>query len=102
VRLLETAENAIETLTRVMLLKSRLEEEMASTFGKRSQKANLLLQRLFEKPIVHVKQVKELTNSSFKAANDLVNTFVKAGILKEMTGKNRNRMFVFEKYIQLF
>lgn len=102
VGILDTAENAIETLTRVMSLKSRLEEEMTTTFGKRSQKANLLLQRLFEKPIVHVNQVKDLTHSSFKAANDLVNAFVEAGILKEMTGKNRNRMFVFDKYIQLF
>jgi Fic family protein len=102
VGLSETAENAIETLTHVMLLKSRLEEEIAATFRKRSQKANLLLQRLFEKPIVHVNQVKDLTHSSFKAANDLVNAFVEAGILKEMTGKNRNRMFVFEKYIGLF
>ena len=102
VGILDTAENAIETLTRVMSLKSQLEEDMSTTFGKRSQKANLLLQCLFEKPIVHVNQVKDLTNSSFKAANDLVNAFVEAGILKEMTGKNRNRMFVFEKYIQLF
>jgi Fic family protein len=102
VGILDTSENAIETLNRVLSLKSRLEEEMTTTFGKRSQKANLLLQYLFEKPIVHVNQVKELTNSSFKAANDLVNTFVEAGILKEMTGKNRNRLFIFEKYIQLF
>jgi Fic family protein len=79
-----------------------LEKEIIASFGKRSSKGNLLLQCLFEKPIVHVNQVKVLTNSSFKAANDLVNTFVEAGILKEMTGKNRNRMFVFEKYIQLF
>jgi Fic family protein len=102
VGILDTSENAIETLNRVLSLKSRLEEEMATTFGKRSQKANLLLQYLFEKPIVHVNQVKDLTHSSFKAANDLVNTFVEAGILKEMTGKNRNRLFIFEKYIQLF
>ena len=102
VGILDTSENAIETLNRVLSLKSRLEEEMATTFGKRSQKANLLLQYLFEKPIVHVNQVKDLTKSSFKAANDLVNTFVEAGILKEMTGKNRNRLFIFEKYIQLF
>jgi Fic family protein len=102
VGILDTSENAIETLTHVVELKSTLEKEIIASFGKRSSKGNLLLQCLFEKPIVHVNQVKVLTNSSFKAANDLVNTFVEAGILKEMTGKNRNRMFVFEKYIQLF
>jgi Fic family protein len=102
VGILDTSENAIETLTRVVELKNQAEKEIATTFGKRSSKGNLLLLCLFEKPIVHVNQVKDLTNSSFKAANDLVNNFVEAGILKEMTGKNRNRMFVFEKYIQLF
>lgn len=102
VGLLETAENAISTLTRVIELKSRLEEGIFSKLGKRAPKANLLLQRLFEKPIIHVKQVKEWTNTSYKAANDLVTAFVEAGILKEMTGKNRNRMFIFEAYIELF
>jgi hypothetical protein len=37
-----------------------------------------------------------------KAANDLVSAFVAAGILKEMTGKNRNRLFVFNEYVKLF
>ena len=37
-----------------------------------------------------------------KAANDLVSAFVAAGILKEMTGENRNRLFVFNEYVKLF
>jgi hypothetical protein len=31
-----------------------------------------------------------------------VSDFVRAGILKEMTGQNRNRLFVFDEYIRLF
>jgi Fic family protein len=102
VGLIDTAENAIQTLTHVIELKNRLERELATNFGKRSQKGHLLLQHLFENPVTHVKLVKELTTSSFKAANDLVSAFVVAGILKEMTGKNRNRLFVFNEYIKLF
>ena len=102
VGLIDTAENAIQTLTHVIELKIRLERELATNFGKRSQMAHLLLQHLFENPVTHVKLVKELTTSSFKAANDLVSAFVAAGILKEMTGKNRNRLFVFNEYVQLF
>jgi Fic family protein len=102
VGLLDTAENAIQTLTQIIELKNRLEGELPATFGKRSQKAHLLLQHLFENPVTHVKQVKTLTSTSFKAANDLVSAFVEAGILKEMTGKNRNRLFVFNEYVQLF
>lgn len=102
VGLVDTAENAIQTLTQVIELKTKLEGELAATFGKRSQKGHLLLQYLFENPVTHVKLVKSLTSTSFKAANDLVNAFVEAGILKEMTGKNRNRLFVFDAYVQLF
>lgn len=102
VGLIDTAENAIQTLTHIIELKNRLERELAANFGKRSQKAHLLLQHLFENPVTHVKLVKEVTTSSFKAANDLVSAFVAAGILKEMTGKNRNRLFVFNEYVKLF
>jgi hypothetical protein len=51
---------------------------------------------------VHVNQVKEVTNSSYKSANDLVSDFVTVGILKELTGQNRNRIFGFDQYLKMF
>lgn len=98
----ETAENATDTLSKVIELKLNLETKLNQSFGKKSSKANLLMQQLFKKPIIHVKQVQALTQTSYKAANDLVNDFVKAGILKEMTGQSRNRVFVFDDYLKLF
>jgi Fic family protein len=98
----ETAENAAQTLSEILALKLQLEALISTTFGKRSQKAALLLQFLFKKPVVHVRQVKEITKSSYKSANDLVSDFVDAGILKEMTGQNRNRLFVFHDYVKMF
>ena len=98
----ETAENATQTLSNLIELKGRLESSIRMTFGKRANNASILLQYLFKKPVVHVNQVKDLTNSTYKTANDLVNEFVNAGILKEMTGQRRNRVFVFEAYLKLF
>ena len=98
----ETAENATTTLSEILDLKSRLEKQIAATFGKRSHNAALLLQHLFKKPIIHVNQVKEITQTSYKSANDLVSDLVNAGILKEMTGQSRNRVFVFDEYLQMF
>ena len=98
----ETAENATQTLSEILELKEQLETRISATFGKRSLKATLLLQYLFKKPVVHVNQVKNLTKSSFKSANDLVSDFVNAGILKELTGQNRNRVFVFHNYLKMF
>lgn len=98
----EVAENATQTLSNVLELKSKLETDMNTNFGKRTNNAALLLQFLFKKPVVHVNQVKSITKSTYKTANDLVTEFVKAGILKEMTGNSRNRVFVFDEYIKLF
>jgi Fic family protein len=98
----ETAENATQTLSKIIELKTQIENQISTLLGKRSHKATVLLQYLFKKPIIHVNQVKELTQSSYKSANDLVTDFVNAGILKEMTGKNRNRVFVFDEYLKMF
>lgn len=98
----ETAEQAVETLSSVLELKIELEGKIINDFGRQSKKGTLLLHHLFKQPIVAVKDVEALTKLSFKAANDLVGKFVKANILKEMTGQTRNRLFVFDDYINRF
>ncbi|HEU0227401.1 MAG TPA: Fic family protein [Arachidicoccus soli] len=98
----ETAENATETLSNVLALKVKIENQISTSFGKRSVKASIILQELFKKPVIHVNQVKDILKSSYKTANELVNDLVVAGILKEMTGQERNRIFVFDDYIKLF
>lgn len=98
----ETAEIATSSLSNVLELKTRLEHNINTNFGKRTKNAAILLQHLFKKPVIHVNQVKNLTNSTYKTANDLVTEFVNAGILKEMTGQSRNRVFVFDEYLNLF
>lgn len=98
----ETAENATQTLSSVLELKAHLEVEITKDFGKRANHATILLQYLFRKPVITVNQVKGLIQSTYKTANDLVSAFVRAGILKELTGQNRNRIFIFGDYLDLF
>ena len=97
----DTAENAAQTLSGILQLKARWERKILS-FGKRTNNANLLLQYLLKRPVVNVKQVKIITHSSYKTANDLVTEFVNIGLIKKMTGQNRNRVFVFDEYLKLF
>jgi Fic family protein len=98
----EVADNATQTLSNVLELKARLEANLSVHFGKRAYKAGILLQHLFRKPVIHVNQVKALTQCTYKTANELVSDFVTAGILSEMTGNRRNRIFVFDEYLKLF
>ena len=62
----------------------------------------ILLQYLLKKPIVNVNQAKEETKLSYNAANALISGFISAGFLKEVTGYNRNRVFVFDEYLKKF
>ena len=98
----ETAENATQTLSAILELKARLESSLTQAYGKRAANAALLLNALFKKPVLHVSEAQKLLGVSYKAANDLVSEFMQNGILKEMTGQSRNRMFVFDEYLKLF
>lgn len=100
--LIETAENASQTLVRILDLQKRVGDRIQKEFGRRSQHGLVLLRCLFEKPVVSVNQVKDMTGLSYNAANLLVQEFVLAGYLKEMTGYDRNRLFVFEEYLKEF
>ncbi len=98
----ETAENATQTLTTILELRAGLENSISQKYGKRAANAALLLNELFKKPVIHIKQVQALLGTSYKAANSLVSNFVQNGTLKEMTGQSRNRVFVFDEYLKLF
>ena len=98
----DTAEKAVATLSEVITLKNELEIYINQSFGRRSHSAALLLLQLFQNPVINILKVKDVCGLSFKTANNLAAEFMSAGILKEMTGQSRNRVFIFERYIQLF
>jgi len=98
----QTAQNAVNTLSEVLALKQRLEKDIHENWGRRTQSALKLLHQLFVHPVVSVKHSQEHTGLSKKAAGDLIDSFEKAGILKEMTGFGRNRIFTFSPYLTLF
>jgi len=98
----ETADKATQTLGSILELKINLEQSLAGVYGKRAANAAILLNELFKKPVIHVSQVQNLLSISYKSANELVSEFVNNGILKETTGRSRNRVFLFDDYLKLF
>lgn len=53
-------------------------------------------------PIVSVGDVQGLVGMSYQAANDLVMRMADSGILNEMTGRVRNRRYIYQSYADLF
>jgi Fic family protein len=98
----ETARQASNTLSDILKLKEQVENTLRSTAGRRTHSALALLTHLFKEPFINVKQAEATCDLSAKAANDMVNLFVQQGILKEISGKTRNRLFLFEAYLDLF
>ena len=98
----QTAEDSVTTLKKITDLKSSIEKDRILLMGKRSSHGLEFLHKLFTKPVVTIKDVQAMTGLSAKAANDMVKTFADQKILVEITGYQRNRVFVFNEYVKLF
>lgn len=98
----ETAKKASETLSRIILLKTETEFFIHKNFGKRIKTGLTLFHHLLSQPLVSIKDVQRVCDLTPKAAGDLVNLFEKCNLLKEFTGNSRNRIFSFDKYLNLF
>jgi hypothetical protein len=58
---------------------------------------------LYKNPVISVEGAqKACALKSHKAANELVAVLVDKGILVEITGQTRNRIFLFEQYVEAF
>ncbi len=98
----QTATQAVNTLSEVIALKAGIETEITSELGKRSHSALILLNGLFRNPSLTKTDAQRVCSLSKKAANDLVNIFQERGYLREITGNQRNQVFLFDPYIKLF
>lgn len=99
---IQTAEKGVSSLNRIMELKVSIESDKLLNMGKRVKQGTIFLEGLFRQPVVTVKEAQKITGLSTGAANNLVQEFLNAGILKEITGYRRNRVFIFEDYLKLF
>jgi Fic family protein len=98
----QTAKTAVETLSKVIDLKTNTENLIQSQFGKRLKTGLLLHNYLLQQPLVSIKDVQEVCKLTPKAAGELVKIFEEHKILKEFTGQFRNKIFIYEPYLDLF
>ncbi len=92
----QTARLATDTARSIVELRESLRQKFA-----RNAKALLLLDALFTQPYVSVNRVKDIVSSTFPTASRLVAAYGAAGVLTEVTGGDRNRLYRFEPYIEI-
>lgn len=98
----EVSAEATATARRVLRLREQLRERIIRELGGAAGNGLKVLEQLFQQPIISVKEVRELTGTSYPAANQLVGRLVEQEVLIEITGRTRNRRFSFAQYIALF
>ncbi len=99
----ETAKKGKITFEKIIVLRKKYEDVIESRLSPARQKtAKELLKKLFSKPMVTVREIKEMMNVSTQTAAVLAKEFEEAGLIKEKTGLSKNRIFFLQEYIDLF
>jgi Fic family protein len=83
-----------------------LREKHRNTLAKSNYRsagnAYLLLEYLYQRPIITVNGVVKVTSLNYSNANKLIVKFQENGILRQMDAYQRNRRFVYSSYLSLF
>ncbi len=98
---IETAENGKITFQRIMALREEI-EKLVVTLGRRAENARRLILQLYGAPAVTIQGAMATLDLKYNPANQLIAGLCELELLKEVTGYRRNRIFVFERYLQLF
>ena len=99
--IIDTANKSISTFDKIMQLEKQTNEKI-KTLGKRGAKAQLVINYMYQKPVINAQAVQKIIGSKNATAYSLVEDLVQLKILKETTGNMRNRTYIFEDYIKLF
>ncbi len=98
----EVSVEAAGTARQILVLRETHRRQINDRLGRVASNGHRVLEQLYEKPVVSVEDVRQITGTTFPAANDVVQRLVELEILKEMTGRARNRRFLYAPYVALF
>jgi len=98
---METAKKGVNTFDGIMQLQKVMELKIKS-LGSRSGDAKKIIDYLYTQPVIEVNRVEEIIQKSNVTAYKLINTLEKLDILKEISGAQRNKLYVFSEYLNLF
>ena len=97
----EVSQSATNTARAILQLREQHRQATAE-LGASGGTAARLLDYLFEQPIVSIRMVEKKLGCAYVTAGKLIDQFVKSGLLKEITGQQRNRRYRYGPYLALF
>lgn len=101
VGIIETAKSGISTFDSILKLQKEVEAKV-QLLGSRSNKAMVLINYLYQHPMIQAQKAKQLTGLSFPTVYKLLEELEKLEIIEEITGSKRGRLYLFRSYTKLF
>lgn len=98
---IETAKKGVTTFDGILQLQKNLEEKL-KTLGNRNTDARKIVAYLYTQPIIEVSKVEEIIQKSAVTSYKLLADLERLKVIKEISGAQRNKLYVFKDYIDLF
>lgn len=98
---LQTATKGKAVFRQILVLRGEVEHAVLG-LGKRAVNARQAINLLYRKPMVTAGEVEQALGVSTPTANALLRDLIGLGYLKEVTGQQRRRIYVFQPYLNLF
>lgn len=96
----QTAANAVGTAKRLLALFQQ-DAQAIEQSGRSASTTLRVFQVLRERPLVTLKHVCARTGLSFPAAAKAMDTLARLGIVGEITGRKRDRVFAYRQYVAI-
>ncbi len=98
----QTAKQGFETAQKILKLRDE-DVQKVSSLGRIAKNALLVLNSLYQNPIIISRRVVEITGLSRSNAHTLLQRLEKAGILSQLPAKpKQTKAYVHQKYLSLF
>ena len=96
----QTAQGAVSTAQRLLLMFQQDQEKLQQE-GRKAGSALRVHQTLQKRPITSLQEVANSTGLSFAAASAGMGLLEQLGIVGELTGMKRNRLFGYQEYLDI-
>ncbi len=99
--IIETSKKGVQTFDDILQLQKNLDKKI-KTLRSRSGDARIVIDYLFQRPIIDAQKVAMITEKTPSTAYKLIESMESLGILKEITGLERGKIYSFADYLSLF
>lgn len=99
--IIETSKKGVETFDAILQLQKYAEQKLKDT-GSRSLDALKVVQAMYNMPIMDAQQATGIIGKSINTTYKTIALLEEVGIIKEITGAQRGKLYAFDDYLKLF